>query len=96
MRKFFIASTVLVLGCVGLMAIALKPAIDHNPMRSVGNSIAFGLTMPAKIVGGTLAAPTWPVSNRQAKRDREYDEAAGDIADAEQATFSTRYAGLEK
>lgn len=78
------------------MSLGLKAAADFNPMRSVGNSIAFGLTMPAKIVGGTLAAPTWPVSNRQAKADREYDEAPGDLADAQQATFSTRYAALEK
>lgn len=55
--SFFLASTLLVVGAAGLMGVGLKAAADYNPMRSVGNSIAFGFTMPAKVVGGTLAAP---------------------------------------
>lgn len=62
----------------------------HETMSTAGRS--FGIVakgfVPAKPV-------EWPEANSKAKSDREYDEAPGDIASEEQATFTTRFAALE-
>lgn len=59
-----------------------------------------GISKNVKLVDGRIVqvgqALAWHDVNRTLKGDREYDEGPGDRADAQQASFSTRYAGLEK
>ena len=91
---------------LSVVDIASKALADV--LQTVPESRAWALTFGNQI-GAVMVAVTkpatqvvWPVANHARKSDKSLasalsdDEAAGDVADAEDATFGKRFAALEQ
>ena len=98
--RIFFASVLVAVALVGYGSWWMNNINTHgrSDIAAIGNQI--GAVMVAVTKPATQVV--WPVANHARKSDKSLasalsdDEAAGDVADAEDATFGKRFAALEQ